>query len=146
VAWLEALARWLKITQVCRAKEGLPGRTIKKLNGKSMQNTLSALALATAALLAAPFAQAQELKGNADAAKAKMEMCAGCHSIPGYRMAFPETYHAPKIAGQSEKFIYNSLQAYKKGDREHPTMRAIAMQLTDQDMADLATYYATRNK
>jgi cytochrome c553 len=111
-----------------------------------MQIKLSAIAVATAALFAAPFAGAQEVKGNADAAKAKMEMCAGCHSIPGYRMAFPETYHVPKISGQSEKYIVNALQAYKKGDREHPTMRAIASQLSDQEMADLAAYYATRNK
>jgi cytochrome c553 len=115
-------------------------------DGKSMQIKFSAIAVAAAALLAVQFAHAQEVKGNPDAAKAKMEMCAGCHSIPGYRMAFPETYHVPKISGQSEKFIYNALQAYKKGDREHPTMRAITMQLTDQDMADLAAYYANRNK
>lgn len=110
-----------------------------------MQIKFSAIAIA-AALLAAPLAHAQEVKGNPDAAKAKMEMCAGCHSIPAYRMAFPETYHVPKISGQSEKYIVNALQAYKKGDREHPTMRAIAAQLTDQDMADLAAYYANRNK
>jgi cytochrome c553 len=111
-----------------------------------MQIKFSGVALVALAALGAGSALAQEVKGNADAAKAKMEMCAGCHSIPGYRMAFPETYHAPKISGQSEKFIYNSLQAYKKGDRKHPTMRAIAGQLSDQDMADLAAYYAGRNK
>jgi cytochrome c553 len=111
-----------------------------------MQMKLSSLALAALAMLSAGAAGAQELKGNADNGKAKMEMCAGCHSIPGYRMAFPETYHVPRISGQSEKFIYNALQSYKKGDRKHPTMRAISAQLSDQDMADLAAYYATRNK
>jgi cytochrome c553 len=109
-------------------------------------SSLAGPALALLAAFGASAASAQEVKGNADAAKAKMEMCAGCHSIAGYRMAFPETYHVPKISGQTEKFIYNALQAYKKGDRKHPTMRAIAGQLSDQDMADLAAYYATRNK
>jgi cytochrome c553 len=36
------------------------------------------------------------------------------------------------------------LQAYKKGERKHPTMRGIAGSLTDQDMADLAVYYAAQ--
>ena len=48
------------------------------------------------------------------------------------------------IAGQSAKYIENSLQAYKKGERSHPTMRAIAGSLSDQDMADLAAYYGTK--
>ncbi|MCX7274904.1 MAG: hypothetical protein NTV19_17445 [Burkholderiales bacterium] len=53
-------------------------------------------------------------------------------------------YRVPMIAGQSAKYIENSLQAYKKGERSHPTMRAIAGSLSDQDMADLAAYYGTK--
>jgi cytochrome c553 len=46
------------------------------------------------------------------------------------------------ISGQGAKYIVGALTAYKKGDRRHPTMRAIAASLTDQDMADLAAFYA----
>jgi cytochrome c553 len=45
------------------------------------------------------------------------------------------------IAGQSPEYIVKALQAYRAGDRSHPTMRGIARGLTDQDMADVAAYY-----
>lgn len=80
--------------------------------------------------------------GNAKAAEGKNSMCIGCHSIPGYKASFPVVYSVPMIAGQNAKYIENALIAYKKGERSHPTMRAIAETLTDQDMADLAAYYA----
>ena len=51
-------------------------------------------------------------------------MCIGCHSIPGYQASFPEVYKVPMIAGQSAKYIVAALNAYKKGERKHPTMRA----------------------
>jgi cytochrome c553 len=47
----------------------------------------------------------------------------------------------PMISGQNAKYLGNALAAYKKGDRKHPTMRAIATSLSDQDMADLAAFY-----
>lgn len=96
-----------------------------------------------AALLAvAPLAVSAQ--GNADAAKAKVAMCVGCHEIPGYKASFPTVYSVPKIVGQSGKYIENALQAYKKGDRSHPTMRGIAGSLSDQDIADLAAYYGAK--
>jgi cytochrome c553 len=48
----------------------------------------------------------------------------------------------PKIAGQHPAYVVKALQAYKSGERSHPSMRAIAASLTDKDMADLAAYYA----
>jgi cytochrome c553 len=48
------------------------------------------------------------------------------------------------ITGQTAKYIEAALQAYRKGDRSHPTMRAIAGSLTDQDIADLAAHYGTK--
>jgi cytochrome c553 len=47
----------------------------------------------------------------------------------------------PKIGGQHPAYIVKALQAYKSGERNHPSMRAIAASLSDQDMADLAAYY-----
>ena len=80
--------------------------------------------------------------GNAQAARDKISMCIGCHAIPGYKASFPELYHVPKIAGQNAKYIEAALHEYKKGARSHPTMGAIARSLSDQDIADLAMYYA----
>jgi cytochrome c553 len=48
------------------------------------------------------------------------------------------------ITGQSGKYIELSLQAYRKGERSHPSMRAIAGSLTDQDIADLAALYGSK--
>lgn len=91
---------------------------------------------------ACTFTQAQEAKaGDAKRGAGKVAMCIGCHSIVGYQASFPEVYKVPKIAGQGAKYIVSSLQAYQKGDRKHPSMRAIAGSLTDEDMADLGAYY-----
>ena len=46
------------------------------------------------------------------------------------------------ISGQGAKYIASALDAYKKGDRKHPTMRGIADSLSEQDIADVAAYYA----
>jgi len=87
-------------------------------------------------------AQAQDIQGDAAAGLKKNAMCIGCHGIVGYQASFPEIYKVPKIAGQGEKYIVSALNAYKKGERKHPTMRGIATSLSDQDMADLAAFYA----
>ena len=85
---------------------------------------------------------AQEIKGDAKAGESKNAMCVGCHGIKGYQASFPEVYKVPMISGQSAKYIVASLNAYKKGERKHPSMRGISETLTDQDMADLAAYYS----
>jgi cytochrome c553 len=87
-------------------------------------------------------ATAADIVGNAQAAAAKVEMCIGCHGIPGYKATFPEVFPVPMIGGQSAKYIENALKAYQKGDRKHPSMKGIAGSLTDQDMADVAAYYS----
>jgi len=76
---------------------------------------------------------------------AKVEQCIGCHGIPGYKATFPEVYQVPMLGGQSAKYIENALNAYKKGERKHPSMRGIAASLSDQDIADVAAYYSQQN-
>lgn len=78
---------------------------------------------------------------DAKAGEKKAAMCIGCHGIPGYQASFPEIHKVPMISGQSGKYIVAALNAYKKGERKHPTMRGIAVSLTDQDMADLGAFY-----
>ena len=95
-------------------------------------------------LLAAVQATAQGNPPAGDAVKGrgKTQMCSGCHGIDGWRTAYPEVYTVPRLGNQHESYLLKALQEYKNGDRAHPSMRAIAASLSDQDMADLAAYYA----
>lgn len=106
---------------------------------------VAGLLLALAGLWAAPAAFAEELVGNIEAARDKVSNCTGCHGIKGYRSSFPTVYTVPRIAGQTERYLINALIAYRKGDRDHPSMSAIAAGLSDQDIADLAAFYAQSN-
>jgi cytochrome c553 len=109
-------------------------------------NSLVGKHVVTAALVvlagSALSAQAADVVGNAKAGQDKVSMCIGCHGIPDYRTAYPEVYEVPKLGGQNERYIENALNGYKKGDRRFQTMHAIASSLTDQDIADIAAYYA----
>ena len=112
---------------------------------RKMKKLLSPIFTVFVAVLAAAFfgvAAAQEIKGDAKVGAGKVAMCIGCHGIVGYQASFPEIYKVPKISGQGAKYVTSALVAYKQGDRKHPTMRAIAESLSDQDMADVAAYYA----
>jgi len=98
-------------------------------------------AIASLVLLAAASGAAFGA-GDVAAGKEKNSMCAGCHGIPGYRTVYPETYQVPKIGGQHAQYIVDALKEYQTGDRKLATMRAIAKGLSEQDMEDLAAYYA----
>lgn len=104
--------------------------------------TKTTIAVLAAAGLAAGSALAQAPAGDAQRGAQKVQMCQGCHGIEGWRTAFPEVYRVPRIAGQHPQYFVNSLKAYRSGERSHPSMRGIAASLSDQDMADLAAYYA----
>ncbi|MGB8434390.1 MAG: cytochrome c [Burkholderiales bacterium] len=88
-------------------------------------------------------AQDNAPKGDAAAAKGKNSMCIGCHGVTGYRTAFPDVYQVPMIGGQSPTYIVKALEAYKSGERRHPSMQGIARSLSAQDMADFAAYYGS---
>jgi cytochrome c553 len=109
----------------------------------SHSKTIDTVALICASIgftLAVPAAA--QTQGNPDAGRTKSSMCAGCHSIPGYKTAFPVVYSVPKLDGQHAAYIVSALRQYKSGERQHPSMRAIAASLSDQDMADLAAFYS----
>jgi cytochrome c553 len=105
-------------------------------------SSLSALVVACATAFPA-IAQDQ---GDAKAGEKKIAMCIGCHGIAGYQASFPEVHKVPMISGQSAKYIVSSLTAYKKGERKHPSMRGVADNLTEQDMADIGAYYQAHGK
>jgi cytochrome c553 len=119
-----------------------------------MNNLFSTLfALAVACVTASVHAQAPAAAqpqpqaataqpAGAKTLEAKTAMCMGCHNIKGYQSSFPEVYKVPMIAGQNANYIASALNAYKNGDRKHPTMRSIATSLSDQDIKDIAAYYS----
>lgn len=93
--------------------------------------------LSVSAALGAPGALAA---GDASAGKAKANTCAGCHGADG-NSANPEW---PKLAGQHPGYLVKQLQEFKAGDRENATMAPMAAPLSEQDMQDLAAYYAAQ--
>ena len=80
-------------------------------------------ALAAALLFNAAGAMAQQPASKPAGAEPNVSMCIGCHGLAGYRTAYPEVYHVPKIAGQQAEYIVKALQAYKSGARKHPSIR-----------------------
>ena len=100
-----------------------------------------------AVVLCAPFAaMAAEAdknpftQGSAEAGAAKAATCVACHG-PAGNSANPEW---PKLAGQGARYIYDQLNWFKGGQRVNPLMNAQAANLSDQDMRDLAAYFAAQ--
>jgi cytochrome c553 len=102
--------------------------------------TVVALACASLASTTVP-AQDQPLQGDAKHGKAISYTCLGCHGIEGYKNAYP-MYSVPKLEGQHPEYLAAALQEYRSGDRAHLTMHAQASTLSDQDIADIAAYFA----
>jgi cytochrome c553 len=81
------------------------------------------------------------LPGDATRGAVLAETCKGCHGVPGSHNAYP-SYYVPKLGGQNLEYIEIALQGYRRGTRSHPTMQAQASSLSDQDIADLATFFS----
>jgi len=95
-----------------------------------------------ALLLSAPVvgfaAEGGKLVGDAEAGASKAAVCAACHG-PAGKSTMPDW---PKLAGQGAAYIEAQLHAFKSGERKNPVMSAQAVNLSDQDMADLGAYFA----
>ena len=81
-------------------------------------------------------------KGDVKRGKQLAYTCTGCHGIVEYKNAYP-SYRVPKIGGQNEQYIVAALTGYKKGERNHPTMKAQASSFSEQDIADIAAYLSS---
>src|SRR5215469_8504308 len=99
------------------------------------------VALACASFASVALAQDQPLQGDPKHGKAISYTCLGCHGIEGYKNAYP-MYSVPKLEGQRPEYLAAALHEYKSGDRAHLTMHDQASTLSDQDIADIATYFA----
>lgn len=85
----------------------------------------------------AGFSHAQ---GNASAGEGKVALCAACHG-PAGDSAIPTN---PKLAGQGARYINKQLQDIKSGARVVPEMAGLLNSLSDQDLLDIAAYYAAQ--
>jgi cytochrome c553 len=100
-----------------------------------MKKNLLALSLALAFTSTSGILHAE---GNINAGKDKAAVCASCHGDNGNSMV--STF--PKLAQQHSSYLIKQLKAFKSGTRKNPMMSSIAMGLTDEDMVDIADYYA----
>jgi cytochrome c553 len=67
--------------------------------------------------------------------------CLGCHGIEEYKNVYP-TYSVPELVGQHPEYLVAALKEYKSGERSHVTMHEQATPLSDEDMQDIASYFA----
>ncbi|HEB78362.1 MAG TPA: cytochrome c [Methylothermaceae bacterium] len=72
----------------------------------------------------------------------KTKGCAGCHGAKGIS---PEGTSYPNLAGQKEAYIVNALKAYRDKTRQAPLMNGMAAGFSDEDIDNLAAYYASLN-
>jgi len=79
--------------------------------------------------------------GDPESGYFKAQTCFGCHAAPGYTNVYP-TYDVPKLGGQHAEYIEAALKAYAAGQRDHPSMLANAATLSDEDIADIAAFFA----
>lgn len=81
----------------------------------------------------------KDLLGPTDVPRAIKESCSRCHGADGLGRG---SGAFPKLAGQSSEYLYNSLQAYARNDRFSGVMGPLALGLSDEELRELARYYA----
>ena len=95
--------------------------------------------LATVAAATLAVSANVSFAGDVAAGKAKAVTCNACHSANGISMA----PNYPNLAGQKEAYLAKQMKAFKDGSRKDPTMNAMAAPLSDDDIANLAAYFAS---
>lgn len=98
------------------------------------------LGLGAGLLLTAALASAQPI-GNVEAGLEKSQACIACHGATGAsdNVAFP------MLAGQHADYLVHALKAYRSGERQNAIMNGQAAGLSDEDIQDLAAYYAAQD-
>jgi cytochrome c553 len=103
-----------------------------------MRGSRSAALLVCAGVAVAIAAQPAAAAGDAQAGRQKALKCQACHGLDG-QAKLPD---APNLAGQNPIYLAKALQDYRSGARRNEMMSVVVHPLTDQDIADLAAYYA----
>ena len=99
---------------------------------------VTALALACAL---SPLA-AVHAGGDAAAGKQKAVICAACHGVDGNSV----NPIWPKLAGQHEVYLAKQIRAFRSGERKDPTMAPMVSLLKEEDIDDVAAYYASQKQ
>ena len=101
-----------------------------------------AAAIATLSLCCTALPSTAAAEGDVARGEKLAYTCLGCHGIEGYRNAYP-SYRVPKLGGQKAAYLATAVRGYRDGTRAHPTMKAQASSLSDQDIDDLAAYLSS---
>lgn len=98
--------------------------------------------LLLAAALLFPFASiAAPAHGDPEAGKAKSQICQACHGVDGNGIGDPQY---PLLAGQYADYLVKALRDYRSGERDNAIMIGFASTLSDEDIVNLAAYYASQ--
>ena len=91
-------------------------------------------------LVALMFASSSVMAADVEAGKAKSMICASCHGPAGVS----SNPMWPNLAGQQEMYLAKQIKAFRDGDRKDPMMAPMVASLSDDDIANLAAYYAAQ--
>lgn len=97
------------------------------------------IALAGLGALLPAFVPADAKASDARAGRQKITTCQACHGLDG----LSKNPESPNLAGQIEPYLVRSLTAYRSGERKNESMNIVAKDLSDEDIADVAAYYAS---
>ena len=105
---------------------------------------MSAKILTTAAIagiLAFSMSSAEAARGNVEAGRELAKTCQACHGADGNGIGDGQY---PNLAGQYEDYLLHALKAYKSGERNNAIMAGFVAGLDEQQMADLAAFFAAQ--
>ena len=94
-----------------------------------------------AALVASLLPMAAHAAGDPERGREKSQVCVACHGTDGNGVADPQY---PFLAGQYADYLVHAMRSYKTGDRQNVVMQGFMQTLNDQDIEDLAAFYASQ--
>ena len=114
------------------------GGRVQRLRRRWCAGVVAVMAVAVSPLVVERQAAAQG-SGDAAAGKAKAAVCAACHGPAGVSV----NPAWPSLAGQQPVYLAKQIRLFRDGERVEPTMQPFVQNLTDQDVDDIAAYYAS---
>ena len=113
-------------------------RRVPCLFRRALSGLLAVAAVASLPEIGERDAAAQGVAGDAAAGKAKVAVCAACHGPAGISI----NPAWPSLAGQQPVYLAKQIRLFRDGERVEPTMQPFVQSLSDQDIDDIAVYYA----
>ena len=139
-ALLLALSTTVAIAQAGAVRAPAAAASAAKPASASSTTAAPAAAASSATAASAPAVAVAVKPGDATAGQAKAAVCGACHGADG-NSSDPQY---PKLAGQSEQYIVHQLNNFKSGRRQNAIMLGMATPLSEQDMHDIAAYFASQ--